>query len=174
MNKKKIIYLIHIFVLTAFISCGGTADHLEEGSPAPLFTLKDHKGNTFSLSDYHGKNVVVLFFYPKASTPGCTKQACGIRDASSEFEKNNVVVFGISVDSPEAIAEFAKDNNLEFPLLSDEDKAVSQLYGVLNDIGFSNRISFVIDKNSDIVHIMRDVQVSFHAEEILDIAKKFN
>ena len=153
-------------------SCGGNAENLSVGNPAPDFTLQDSDGNSYSLSSYKEKNPVIIYFYPKAGTPGCTKQACGIRDSFSKFKENDIVVLGISVDSKESIKEFIKDNNLNFPLLSDENKEVSKAYGVLNNIGVDSRITFIVDKQGNIANILRDVDVETHANDVFDLAVK--
>lgn len=153
-------------------SCGGNAENLNVGSPAPDFTLQDSDGNNYSLSSYKEKNPVIIYFYPKAGTPGCTKQACGIRDSFSKFKENEIMVFGISVDSKESIKDFINDNNLNFPLLSDEDKEVSKAYGVLNNIGLDSRITFILDKQGNIAKILRDVDVETHADDVFNIAVK--
>jgi peroxiredoxin Q/BCP len=101
---------------------------LETGSKAPEFTLTSDDGSQVSLSDYRGKQVV-LYFYPKADTPGCTKQACAIRDAYPEFEGEDVVVIGISPDKPDALVKFREKYDLPFVLLSDPDHAVAEAYG---------------------------------------------
>jgi peroxiredoxin Q/BCP len=172
-NLKRFIFLSTVFLISAFIivqSCGGNADNLSVGNPAPDFTLQDSDGNNYSLSIYKDKNPVVIYFYPKAGTPGCTKQACGIRDSFSKFKENDIVVLGISVDSEESIREFINDNNLNFPLLSDEKKEVSKSYGVLNSVGLDSRITFIVDKQGNIAHILRDVDVETHADEVFNIA----
>jgi len=155
-----------------FQSCGGNADNLSVGNSAPGFTLEDSEGNTYSLLDYKGKNPVVIYFYPKANTPGCTKQAYGIRDSFSKFKENDIIIFGISVDSKTSIKEFIKDYNLNFPLLSDEKKEVSKAYGVLNTIGLDSRITFIIDKQGKIANILKDVDVETHADEVFNLAVK--
>lgn len=155
-----------------FQSCGGNADNLSVGNSAPGFTLEDYEGNTYSLLDYKGKNPVVIYFYPKANTPGCTKQACGIRDSFSKFKENDIVIFGISVDSKASIKEFINDYNLNFPLLSDEKKEVSKAYGVLNTIGLDSRITFIINKQGKIANILKDVDVETHADEVFNLAVK--
>ncbi len=143
-------------------------DQLKVGDKAPDFSLYDANGKLYSLSEYFGKNPVVIYFYPKADTPGCTKQACGIRDEWGEFEKNGIVVLGISVDSRKSLKKFAEKYNLDFPLLSDEDKAVTKAYGVLNILGFANRKTFIIDKEGKIAHIIENVNVETHAKDVLD------
>jgi peroxiredoxin Q/BCP len=155
-----------------FQSCGGNADNLSVGNSAPGFTLEDSEGNTYSLLDYKGKNPVIIYFYPKANTPGCTKQACGIRDSFSKFKENDIIIFGISVDSKTSIKEFINDYNLNFPLLSDEKKEVSKAYGVLNTIGLDSRITFIIDKQGKIANILKDVDVETHADEVFNLAVK--
>jgi peroxiredoxin Q/BCP len=170
---KKYIFLSAAFLISAFMivqSCGGNADNLSVGNPAPDFTLQDSDGNNYSLSSYKEKNPVIIYFYPKAGTPGCTKQACGIRDSFSKFKENEIVILGISVDSKESIRTFMKDNSLNFPLLSDEKKEVSKSYGVLNNIGLDSRITFIIDKQGSIANILRDVDVETHADEVFNIA----
>ncbi len=172
--KKCNFLLIVLFIVsfTVLQSCGGNAENLNIGNPAPDFTLQDSDGNNYSLSSYKENNPVIIYFYPKAGTPGCTKQACGIRDSFSKFNENNIVILGISVDSKESIKEFIKDNNLNFPLLSDENKEVSKAYGVLNNIGVDSRITFIVDKQGNIANILRDVDVETHADDVFNIAIK--
>ena len=172
--KKYNFLLIALFIasFTVLQSCGGNAENLSVGNSAPDFTLQDSDGNSYSLSSYKEKNPVIIYFYPKAGTPGCTKQACGIRDSFSKFKENDIVVLGISVDSKESIKEFIKDNNLNFTLLSDENKEVSKAYGVLNNIGVDSRITFIVDKQGNIANILRDVDVETHANDVFNLAVK--
>ena len=166
----RIFSLSIILTLLVFQACGGNANNLSVGNSAPNFSLQDAFGNNFALSDYRGISPVIIYFYPKANTPGCTKQACGIRDAFRKFEENKIVVLGISVDSKESIIEFIGDHNLNFPLLSDANKEVSKSYGVLNNIGIDSRITFIIDKKGNIASILRDVDVETHADDVYNIA----
>ena len=170
--KIKIIIFAFSFSLLflVFQACGGNAENLDVGNPAPDFSLQDAYGNSFTLSQFKGISPVIIYFYPKANTPGCTKQACGIRDAFSKFKGNKIVVLGISVDSKKSIKGFIADHNLNFPLLSDENKEVSKTYGVLNNIGLDSRITFIIDKNGNIASILRDVDVETHADDVYKIA----
>jgi peroxiredoxin Q/BCP len=170
MNFYVIIILFFISIL--FTSCGGNAENLKVGNAAPDFTLQDSDGTNYTLSAYKSKNPVIIYFYPKANTSGCTKQACGIRDAWSRFKENNIMVLGISVDSKESLKEFIVDHNLNFPLLSDETKEVSRKYGVLNNIGLDSRITFLVDKNGNISNIIRDVDVETHADDVFNLAIK--
>lgn len=171
-SRKMYFLLITIFSLFIFYSCGGNAENLIEGNQAPNFSLQDAYGKNFSLSDYKGVSSVIIYFYPKANTPGCTTEACGIRDSFSKFKENNIVVLGISVDSKESLKAFIDDHNLNFPLLSDESKNVSKAYGVLNNIGIASRITFIVDKNGNIASILRDVDVNTHADDVYNIAIK--
>ena len=169
-NFCLIIILFYASII--FTSCGGNAENLNVGNAAPDFSLQDSDSINYTLSDYKGNNPVVIYFYPKAGTSGCTKEACGIRDEWSKFKENNIVVFGISVDSKKSIKEFIIDHDLNFPLLSDETKEVSKKYGVLNNIGLDSRITFVVDKNGNISNIIRDVNVETHADDVFNLAIK--
>lgn len=160
------VLILSIFSLGLFMK----GDNLKVGDKAPDFKLQDSNGKIYSLSAYKGKNPVVIYFYPKADTPGCTKQACGIRDEWSKFEKNGIQVLGISVDSKDALKKFEQKYNLNFPLLSDESKEVCKAYGVLNMLGFANRTTFIIDKEGKIAHIIEKVNVETHANEVLELA----
>lgn len=164
--------LAFIIITVLLLSCGGTADNYDIGDTAPDFNLEDSQENSYTLSSYKGQSPVIIYFYPKANTPGCTTEACGFRDNYSKFEENGIVVLGISVDTKEDIREFINDHNLNFPLLSDADKKVSEKYGVLNSIGVANRVTFIIDKEGRIAQILKDINVESHAEEVYDIAKK--
>lgn len=167
--EKSIQTLFVLTIALIFASCGGNAQNIKENDPAPDFILSDAFGESYTLSGLSG-NPVIIYFYPKANTSGCTKQACGIRDNWSKFREHNITVLGISVDSKESIAEFIEDHNLNFPLLSDESKEVSRAYGVLNDFGVASRITFIIDKNGMVAKIIRDVNVEDHAEEVFRFA----
>lgn len=169
---KTNLILVVLFSVILFTACGGNAENLKVSDSAPDFTLQDADGNSYTLSSYKGVSPVVIYFYPKAGTPGCTKQACGIRDSWSKFSENGIVVLGISVDSKDDIKDFIQENNLNFPLLSDEKKEVSKAYGVLNNLGLANRITFIVDKEGKIAEIIREVDVQKHADQVFEIAMK--
>jgi peroxiredoxin Q/BCP len=169
---KTLSKLFPALVILLLSSCGGTAQNLKEGEKAPDFTLQDSYGKSYSLSQYKGVAPVVVYFYPKASTPGCTKEACSFRDNISKFKEKNIPVFGVSVDSKEKIKNFIDEYHLNFPLLSDENKAVSKSYGVLNKLGIDSRITFIIDKEGKINKIIRDVDVTKHSEDVYPIVAK--
>ena len=138
------------------------------------FKLKDAFGHSYKLSSFKGKMPVIVYFYPKAGTSGCTKEACGIRDTWSDFKKSKVQVLGISVDEKQDIKKFIDDYHLNFPLLSDADRKVSKEYGVYNDKGFDNRITFIVDKKGEIADIINVKDIDKHASEVLEIASKLN
>lgn len=142
----------------------------EVGTKAPDFTLQNASGNSYTLSDFIGKSPVVIYFYPQAGTSGCTKQACGIRDNWSKFEKSKIIVLGISVDSKEAIQKFIDDYHLNFPLLSDVDKKVSKKYGVVKNDGRDKRVTFIVDMNGMISQIINVTNIASHSELVYEAA----
>jgi peroxiredoxin Q/BCP len=139
------------------------------GSKAPDFTLLSQSGEMVSLRDFLGKKPVVLYFYPKDDTPGCTKEACAFRDSFEEFRKLDAEVIGISSDSVESHRSFAKKHDLPFTLLSDEDGKVRRLYGVPNTLGlFPGRVTYVIDEEGVVRHIFSSqLGMEKHVEEAL-------
>jgi thioredoxin-dependent peroxiredoxin len=144
-----------------------------EGKAAPDFTLTSDTGETVSLSSLRGKPVV-LYFYPKDNTPGCTRQACGIRDAWGEFERRGAVVLGVSPDSVKKHVKFREKYALPFTLLADEDHAVAERYGVWVEKSFAGkkymgveRSTFVIDAEGNLSKVMRRVKPDTHADDVL-------
>lgn len=145
------------------------------GKPAPDFTLPATTGENVSLRQFKGKKTVILYFYPKDETPGCTKEACEFRDHAEEFERHNVVVLGVSTDPMASHMAFREKHRLPFPLLSDEDAAVSKLYGVYkmkNLYGKKymgiERTTFVIDRTGRIAQIYPKVKVDGHIPSLLE------
>ncbi|WP_017316039.1 peroxiredoxin [Mastigocladopsis repens] len=138
---------------------------LAVGSDAPTFTVKDTNGNTVSLSDFKGKKVV-LYFYPKDDTPGCTKQACSFRDAIDNYQSKDVVVLGVSVDDEASHQAFTEKYNLNFPLLADTNKTLVKAYDV-DGGGYAKRVTYVIDGNGKIIHVDSSVNTSSHASDVL-------
>lgn len=138
---------------------------LAVGTDAPKFTAKDTNGNTVSLSDFAGKTVV-LYFYPKDDTPGCTKQACSFRDAQSDYQGKDVVVLGVSADDEASHQAFTAKYNLNFPLLADTDKSLIQAYDV-DGGGYAKRVTYVIDPNGKIIHVDSAVNTASHASDVL-------
>jgi len=145
----------------------------EIGKVAPAFTTLDENGNKVALKDYRGKTVI-LYFYPKAMTPGCTTQACGLRDSKKELEKLNAVALGISPDAPARLLKFKERDNLNFTLLSDEDHAIADKYGVWGPKKFMgrefdgiHRITFIIDEKGKLVHIMDKFKTKSHHDDVI-------
>lgn len=146
---------------------------LSEGDKAPDFTAPTNGGGTVSLKDFKGK-YLVLYFYPKDDTPGCTKEACGFRDAYRDFEKAGAVVLGVSTDSVKKHDKFVEKFQLPFPLLADEDKSIVEAYGVWGKKKFmgreymgTNRVTFLIDPKGKIKKIWPTVKPEEHAAEVL-------
>ncbi|HRX86464.1 MAG TPA: thioredoxin-dependent thiol peroxidase [Phycisphaerae bacterium] len=148
-------------------------DYPEVGSAAPAFALPASGGQTIKLSAYKGKSVVVLFFYPKDMTSGCTKEACGFRDAHAGLKKAGVTVLGISPDPVRQHEKFVEKHALNYPLLADEDHAVAEAYGVWREKSLYGReymgivrTTFVIDRKGKIAHVFANVKANGHAEEV--------
>jgi thioredoxin-dependent peroxiredoxin len=146
---------------------------IEPGDQAPDFTLSDQGGNPVTLSELRGKTVV-LYFYPKADTPGCTTQACGVRDHRTDYEQAGAVVLGVSPDPVGPIAAFDEKYGLGFPLLSDEDHAVAEAYGVWVEKSMygrkymgNERTTFVIGPDGVIREVLRSVKPAQHDELVL-------
>lgn len=146
-----------------------TATELKEGDAAPDFALKSDDGRTVKLADYKNRTIV-MYFYPKDETPGCTKEACAFRDSFAEYKKAGIEVLGVSVDSVESHKAFKKNQRLTFTLLSDESKQTSKDYGVLSAAGYSKRVTFII-KDGVIKKIYPSVSPAEHAAEVLADAK---
>ena len=147
---------------------------LKEGDRAPDFTVTDGDGKTVRLRDFRGKKVV-LYFYPKDDTPGCTKEACAFRDSYSKFRKRGIEVFGVSLDSEKSHQKFAKKYDLPFRLLADTDRAISDDYCTYGEKKFmgrtymgNHRMTFLIDENGKIKKIFSKVKPEEHPEEVLE------
>jgi peroxiredoxin Q/BCP len=146
---------------------------IETGDQAPDFTLPDQNGDQVSLSAFRGQTVV-LYFYPKADTPGCTTQACGVRDRRADYEQAGAVVLGVSPDPVKRIASFAAKHGLGFPLLADEHHAVAEAYGVWVQKSMygrkymgNERTTFVIGPDGEVVRVLRRVKPAEHDELVL-------
>ena len=146
---------------------------LKKGDKAPDFSALDQDGKSHQLADYAGKKLVV-FFYPKASTPGCTAEACDLRDNFERFQDNNYELLGVSADSAKAQAKFKDKYEFPFPLLTDENRSVIQAFGVWGPKKFMgkeydgiHRTTFVIDENGIIDTVISDVKTKAHADQIL-------
>jgi peroxiredoxin Q/BCP len=149
---------------------------LKPGDPAPDFDAATTDGKHVSLKDYRGKKLV-MYFYPMDDTPGCTKQACSLRDHNEEIKAKGAQILGVSTQGEESHQKFTKKYNLNFPLLADTDGAVGRAYGTLGGgglvsklksaAGMADRVTFVIDESGRIAHVISKPDVANHAEEVL-------
>jgi thioredoxin-dependent peroxiredoxin len=150
---------------------------IEEGKPAPDFELTSDSGESVKLSDLRGKQVV-RYFYPKDDTPGCTTQACGIRDAYADFEAAGAVVLGVSPDNERSHVKFKQKFNLPFALLADEGHEVAEKYGVWGEKKYMGRTymgvdrsTFVIGEDGNVKKVMHKVKVDTHADDVLGVLR---
>jgi peroxiredoxin Q/BCP len=148
---------------------------IEQGQQAPDFELPDQDGNPVRLSELRGQPVV-LYFYPKADTPGCTTQACGIRDHRADYEAAGAVVLGVSPDPVKAVKKFADKQSLNFRLLADEDHAVCETYGVWAEKSMygktfwgAQRSTFIIDEDGTVAHVIPKASPKTHDDEVLNV-----
>ena len=148
------------------------------GNLAPVFSLMDQAENKVSLKDFKGEKNVILYFYPKAMTPGCTVQACGLRDSKKQLQELNTVALGLSPDPVARLVKFSDRDGLNFTLLSDEGHGVADKYGVWGLKKFMGReymgilrTTFIIDTNGRIAHIMDKVKTKSHHHDVIEIIK---
>ena len=151
---------------------------LAVGSKAPEFTTTDQDGKKRSLSDFKGKKVI-LYFYPKDNTPGCTKEACGFRDNFARFRQLNVEILGVSIDSEKSHKGFAQKHGLPFTLLADADKRLVEAYGVWGEKRLygkkymgTNRVTYLIDESGRVAAVFPKVKPETHAEELLAVLQQ--
>jgi peroxiredoxin Q/BCP len=147
---------------------------LTEGTPAPDFTLKNQDGSDVTLSQELKKGHVVLYFYPKDNTPGCTKEACSFRDLSEEFRLAGASIFGVNTDSVESHKKFHEKQKLTFNLLADPEGTATALYGAKGWFGLASRVTYLIDSEGIIRKVYPDVDVSTHAAELLQAVRELN
>ncbi len=168
-NVKAMNKIRFVLLLLLLFSCKA---QLKEGVKAPDFTAIDQNGKTHSLKDYRGK-YVLLYFYPKDMTPGCTKEACGFRDNLDNLKKDNVVVLGVSADNVESHKKFAEKYHLNFPILADDKKEIISKYKVNSALGLAKRVSFLINPEGVIVKVFDKVNPETHPKEVEEAVKKF-
>jgi len=146
---------------------------VKEGDSAPDFSGPTYDGSQLGLKDFVGKKNVVLYFYPKDDTPGCTKEACSFRDNIDSVRKMGAEIIGVSLDNVESHKKFASKYKLPFPLISDKEKRIAEAYGVLKEHGMStNRVTFIIDKAGKVAKVFPKVDVTKHTEEVIATLKE--
>jgi thioredoxin-dependent peroxiredoxin len=138
----------------------------EQGQRLPGVEFITENGERLAAEDLSGQKTV-LYFYPKDSTPGCTKEACAFRDRMDDYKRAGIEVYGVSLDSPESHRQFSAEHNLNFPLLTDEGGRVSETLGLLNGRGVANRVTFLLGPDGKIVKVYPEVSPETHADEIL-------
>ena len=169
----KLTRIFTVGIFAAALLVARAADTPKVGDKAPAFEAKDQDGKTVKLSDFAGKQVVLLYFYPKDQTPGCTKEACGFRDRLDDLKKKNVAVLGVSRDDAESHKKFIAKESLNFPLLADTDGKLTEAYGaVMAGRPMSRRVSFLIDKTGKIVHVTDSPNADKHLTETKDAIDK--
>jgi peroxiredoxin Q/BCP len=166
------------FFATAFIAAFASdpataAETPKAGDKAPLIEGKDQDGKTWKLSESVGKQVLLLYFYPKDETPGCTKEACGFRDRMEALKKENVQIIGVSFDSADSHQKFIANHQLNFPLLADTDGKIAAAYGVkMPDRNMAKRVSFLIGLDGKIVHVTDNRDAEVHLSEMKEAVEK--
>ena len=166
--KIKLIASLALAALTAF-----AAETPKVGDKAPDFTAQDQDGKTVKLSDFAGKQAVLLYFYPKDNTPGCTKEACGFRDSLNDLKGQGVQVLGVSMDDAKSHKKFIADHNINFPLLVDTDGKLTDTYsGRMANGKVAKRVSFLIAKDGVIKHVTDSPSADKHLAEMKEAAAK--
>jgi len=159
----------------SLVSAGSlfSAETPKVGDRAPLVQAKDQDGKTFKLADVVGKKIVLLYFYPKDDTPGCTKEACGLRDRMADLKKDNVQVVGVSFDNEDSHKKFIAKHNLNFPLLADTDGKIADAYGVrMPTRSMARRASFLIGLDGKIAHVTDTPKAEVHLAEMKEAVEK--
>src|SRR5438105_1202626 len=156
-----------------FAAGASAADTPKVGDKAPLVQGQDQDGKTFKLADVIGKKIVLLYFYPKDDTPGCTKEACGLRDRMGDLKKDNVQVVGVSFDNADSHKKFIAKHNLNFPLLADTDGKIADAYGVrMPTRSMARRASFLIGLDGKIAHVTDTPKAEVHLAEMKEAVEK--
>ena len=163
----KILIISSIIIIAILYSKNNSEIIIETNKSAPVFSAIDHNENEINIKDYIGQ-YVVLYFFPKAFTPGWTKQACGFRDQYSIYQENNISVIGVSYDSPKKLNKFREKHKLPFIFISDNKKEISRLYNS-GGILFPSRKTIIINPKGNILEIIEDVNIATHSKDIIDI-----
>jgi peroxiredoxin Q/BCP len=178
MKTPSFKYLVSVALGLAIVSAASLAHAAtpKAGDPAPDVTGTDQDGKTWKLSENTGKKVVLLYFYPKDDTPGCTKQACGLRDRMADLKKDKVEVVGVSFDSAASHQKFREKHQLNFTLLADTDGKIADAYGVRREPGknMARRASFLIGQDGKIVHVTDTPSADVHLKEMKEAVEKLS
>ncbi|MFO0586507.1 MAG: peroxiredoxin [Polyangiaceae bacterium] len=172
MSTEALRFVVPAVLVLSLGGCGATRrpdggeGMLAAGAAAPELSAVDQNGATHKLSDEKGHPVIV-YFYPKDGTPGCTKEACAFRDAWDKFKNANVQVFGVSEDDAKSHEQFAKEQKLPFPILADPNGDWMRAFGVPSRLGMASRVSFLIDASGKVAKVYPDVDPGVHADEVL-------
>lgn len=159
--------------ILGFFGAAASSD-LAEGMKAPDFAARDQRGALVRLADFQGKSPVVLYFYPKDGTPGCTAQACSLRDGFAAIQATGAVILGVSADSSESHKAFAEKFQLPFSLLADPEKRIIEAYGVkMPLLGFARRVTFLIDRQGIVRKVIRNARTKDHDQQVLALLKAF-
>jgi len=175
----KVTRLFALLAATMMFSSQSSAEPLGVGAAAPTLTATTDAGTPLSLGEVYKKGYTLVYFYPKADTPGCTKQACSLRDHNQEIRDKGAAILGVSTQDAESHQRFTEKHHLNFPLLADTDGAVARAYGAIGGggllgtamslFGVANRITFIIDESGHIAHIIDQPDCPNHAEEVLKL-----
>ncbi len=164
-----------IVIFLSFLGLSSASVDIKEGQVAPMFTAIDQNNRTISLSDFKNKSNVILYFYPKDDTPGCTSQACSLRDSSSTIKAMDAVILGVSADNVKSHKEFAEKYQLPFSLLADPQKELIKKYGVsMPVIGIAKRWTFIIGKDGIVKKVIQDVNTSKHDSQVMEVLRLLN
>jgi len=158
-------------VLLSLLACGGAQVEPRVGARAPEFEALDHTGQPRTLGEHAGK-IVVLYFYPRDATPGCTTEACAFRDAWDRMQAAGAVVLGVSTDDVDSHRAFVEEHQLPFALLADTDGRIAQSYGVPVRMSFAKRMTFVIDGEGRIRRVFEEVDPAVHVDEVLAVIEE--
>ena len=170
---RALLVFAAIVAITLSVSFAQTATSPKVGDAAPSFEGKDQDGKSWKMADLKGKKVVLLYFYPKDDTPGCTKEACGFRDRIADLKKDNVEVIGVSFDSADSHQKFISKYSLNFPLLADTDGKIADEYGVrATGKNVARRVSFLIGLDGKIVHVTDTSKADIHLSEMKEAVAK--
>src|SRR5438445_5646121 len=171
-HSSRLNFILVAGFCTGALCLGASAQTPKVGDKAPLIEGKDQDGKTWKLADEVGKKIVLLYFYPKDDTPGCTKEACGFRDRIADL-KDNVEVIGVSFDSPESHQKFISKYNLNFPLLADTDGKIAAAYGAkMAALNLARRVSFLIGLDGKIAHVTDTMSADTHLREMKEAVEK--